>query len=72
VVFSGNENHKEKNINQIYFLIFQCFSLPVAEVCLFSDSHMSQPPLVPWRSYVGAAILGGGIGYTVAHLFKVL
>jgi len=35
-----------------------------------SSSHMSQPPLVPWRSYVGAAILGGGIGYTVAHLFK--
>ncbi|XP_078373966.1 peroxisomal membrane protein PEX14-like isoform X2 [Oculina patagonica] len=28
------------------------------------------PPPVPWRSYVGAAILGGGIGYTVAHLFK--
>ncbi|XP_020615684.1 peroxisomal membrane protein PEX14-like isoform X3 [Orbicella faveolata] len=28
------------------------------------------PPPVPWRSYVGAAILGGGIGYSVAHLFK--
>ena len=29
------------------------------------------PPPVPWRSYMGAAILGGGIGYTLAHLFKV-
>lgn len=28
-------------------------------------------PVVPWRSYMGAAILGGGIGYTLAHLFKV-
>ncbi|XP_067051767.1 peroxisomal membrane protein PEX14-like [Acropora muricata] len=28
------------------------------------------PPPVPWRSYMGAAILGGGIGYTLAHLFK--
>lgn len=37
-----------------------------------SSGHASRLPLppVPWRSYVGAAILGGGIGYTLAHLFK--
>lgn len=37
-----------------------------------SSSYASTlpPPPVPWRSYVGAAILGGGIGYTLAHLFK--
>ncbi|XP_068754032.1 peroxisomal membrane protein PEX14-like [Montipora capricornis] len=28
------------------------------------------PPPVPWRGYMVAAILGGGIGYTIAHLFK--
>ena len=33
-------------------------------------SGLPLPPM-PWRSYVGAAILGGGIGYTLAHLFKV-
>lgn len=37
-----------------------------------TSSHVASfpPPPVPWRSYVGAAILGGGIGYSVAHLFK--
>lgn len=36
------------------------------------SGHASGLPLppMPWRSYVGAAILGGGIGYTLAHLFK--
>ena len=40
---------------------------------MYFTSHASGLPLppMPWRSYVGAAILGGGIGYTLAHLFKV-
>ncbi|KAM7437684.1 peroxisomal membrane protein pex14 [Porites harrisoni] len=33
-------------------------------------SYIPPQQPVPWRSYVGAAILGGGIGYTLAHLFK--
>ena len=37
----------------------------------FPASYIPPQQPVPWRSYVGAAILGGGIGYTLAHLFKV-
>ena len=37
----------------------------------FPASYIPPQQPIPWRSYVGAAILGGGIGYTLAHLFKV-
>lgn len=37
----------------------------------FPSSYIPPQQPIPWRSYVGAAILGGGIGYTLAHLFKV-
>lgn len=49
------------------------YTQQVMNIIYFFVSHGSAlpPPPVPWRSYVGAAILGGGIGYTLAHLFKV-
>lgn len=37
----------------------------------FPSSYIPPQQPIPWRSYIGAAILGGGIGYTLAHLFKV-
>ena len=46
------------------------FNLTSMRFC-FPSSYIPPQQPIPWRSYVGAAILGGGIGYTLAHLFKV-
>lgn len=50
--------------------LFGHFNITCTLFC-FPASYIPPQQPIPWRSYVGAAILGGGIGYTLAHLFKV-
>lgn len=71
--WSSPNRHFFLNISPVMFKkqnLLGHFNLTCMLFC-FPASYMPPQQPIPWRSYVGAAILGGGIGYTLAHLFKV-